>query len=141
MIRYRARWVLPITAAPIEDGVVACDNGVIRFVGRADHAPPGEDFDLGESVLLPGLVNTHTHLELTVMRGFLEGLAFHEWIDTLRRARAAVLDDDALLDSARLGVLEGVEHGITTFADTCASGVAARAMRECGVRGIMYQEV
>ncbi|HWG35196.1 MAG TPA: amidohydrolase family protein, partial [Gemmatimonadaceae bacterium] len=141
LIRYRARWVLPITAPPIEDGVVACEDGVIRFVGPGTDGPPGEDFDLGDSVLLPGLVNAHTHLELTAMRGFLEELAFEDWIDTLRRARAAVLDDEALLDSARLGVLEGVEHGVTTFADTCASGVTARAMRECGVRGIMYQEV
>jgi cytosine/adenosine deaminase-related metal-dependent hydrolase len=141
LIRYRARWVLPITAPPIEDGVVACEDGVIRFVGPEADGPPGEDFDLGDSVLLPGLVNAHTHLELTAMRGFLEELAFEDWIDTLRRARAAVLDDEALLDSARLGVLEGIEHGVTTFADTSASGVTARAMRECGVRGIMYQEV
>lgn len=141
MIRYRARWVLPITVPPIEDGVVACDDGVIRFVGARADAPPGDDLDLGDSALLPGLVNAHTHLELTAMRGFLEDLAFEDWLDTLRRARDAVLDDAALLDSARLGVLEGVEHGVTTFADTSASGVTARAMRECGVRGIMYQEV
>jgi cytosine/adenosine deaminase-related metal-dependent hydrolase len=141
LIRYRARWVLPITAPPIEYGVVACEDGVIRFVGRGDEAPPGDDFELGDTVLLPGLVNAHTHLELTAMRGFLEDLAFEDWIDTLRRSRTAVLDDEALLDSARLGVIEGVEHGVTTFADTSASGVTARAMRECGVRGIMYQEV
>lgn len=133
--------MLPITAPPIEYGVVACEDGVIRFVGRGDEAPPGDDFELGDSVLLPGLVNAHTHLELTAMRGFLEDLAFEDWIDTLRRSRTAVLDDEALLDSARLGVIEGVEHGVTTFADTSASGITARAMRECGVRGIMYQEV
>jgi 5-methylthioadenosine/S-adenosylhomocysteine deaminase len=114
---------------------------VIRYVGPAAAAPPGDDYDLGDAILLPGLVNAHTHLELTAMRGFLEALPFEDWIDTLRRARTAVLDDAMLLDSARLGVLEGIEHGITTFADTCASGVVARAMRECGVRGIMYQEV
>jgi len=141
MIRYSARWVLPVTSEPIENGVVACDNGVIRFVGQMKDAPPGDDFELGDAALLPGLVNAHTHLELTAMRGFLEGLAFENWIDTLRRARTAVLDDDALLDSARLGVIEGVEHGVTMFADTSASGLPARAMRECGVRGVMYQEV
>lgn len=132
---------MPITAAPIENGVVACDEGIIRFVGPLQDAPAGDDFELGDCVLLPGLVNAHSHLELTAMRGFLEGLAFEEWIDTLRRARVAVLDDDALLDSARLGVIEGLEHGVTTFADTSASGVSARAMRECGVRGVVFQEV
>jgi 5-methylthioadenosine/S-adenosylhomocysteine deaminase len=45
------------------------------------------------------------------------------------------------LDSARLGIVEGLRAGITTYADTCDSGVALQAMRELGVRGIMYQEV
>jgi 5-methylthioadenosine/S-adenosylhomocysteine deaminase len=45
------------------------------------------------------------------------------------------------LDSARWGIAEGVRTGITTFADTCDSGVVLEAMRERGVRGIMYQEV
>ncbi|MGI8545871.1 MAG: amidohydrolase family protein [Gemmatimonadaceae bacterium] len=116
------------------------DEGVIVYVGPASSAPLANDYDLGDAVLLPGLVNAHTHLELTAMRGFLEGLKFSDWIDTLRRARGAVLDDAMLLDSARLGVIEGVECGVTTFADTSASGVSARAMRECGVRGITYQE-
>ncbi len=140
MICYHARWVVPVTSPPIPHGVVAVDHGAIVYVGPASDAPLADDYDLGEAVLLPGLVNAHTHLELTAMRGFLEDLPFDDWIDTLRRSRAAVLDDAMLLDSARLGVIEGVEHGVTTFADTSASGVPARAMRECGVRGIMYQE-
>lgn len=141
MICYRARWVLPVTAPPIEDGVVACADGVIHYVGPAREAPSGTSYELGDAILMPGLVNAHTHLELTAMRGYLEGLEFPMWIDTLRRARASVLTDDTLLDCARLGVLEGIEHGITTYADTCSSGVALRAMRELSVRGIMYQEV
>lgn len=140
MIRYHARWVVPVTIPPIADGTVVCDDGVIQYVGPRDAAPPGDDYELGDALLLPGLVNTHTHLELTVMRGFLEGLSFSNWIDTLRRSRNDVLSDETMLDSARLGLLEGIQHGITTYADTCSSGVVLRAMRETGVRGIMYQE-
>jgi cytosine/adenosine deaminase-related metal-dependent hydrolase len=51
------------------------------------------------------------------------------------------MDQETLLDSARFGILEGIEAGITTYADTCSSGVAMQAMRDAGVRGIMYQEV
>jgi 5-methylthioadenosine/S-adenosylhomocysteine deaminase len=51
------------------------------------------------------------------------------------------MTDEMLLDSARFGVMEGLVAGITTYADTCSSGVAMRAMNELGVRGIMYQEV
>jgi 5-methylthioadenosine/S-adenosylhomocysteine deaminase len=119
---------------------VACDDGVICYVGPRQGAPAGESHELGDALLLPGLVNTHTHLELTAMRGFLEALTFPMWIDTLRHARNTVLTDATLLDSARLGVVEGLQRGITTYADTCSSGVALRAMQELHVRGIMYQE-
>ncbi len=140
-MRYHARWVLPITQPPVENGTVVESDGLITYVGPRSGAPPGEDTDLGEAILLPGLVNTHTHLELTATRGFLENCQFTEWIDKLRQSRNEVMDAEALLDSARLGIVEGVEAGITTYADTCSSGVVMQAMRDAGVRGIMYQEV
>ncbi|GAC1411872.1 MAG: amidohydrolase [Gemmatimonadaceae bacterium] len=140
-MRYHARWVLPITQPPIEDGTVVVRDGVITYVGARVGAPSGEDYDLGDAILLPGLVNTHTHLELTAMRGFLENCRFPEWIDKLRLSRNEILDEEMLLDSARFGIVEGLEAGITTYADTCSSGVAMQAMRELGVRGTMYQEV
>ncbi|MFL5622735.1 MAG: amidohydrolase family protein [Gemmatimonadaceae bacterium] len=140
-MRYHARWVLPITQPPIENGTVVEREGLITYVGSRAEAPAGEDQDLGDAILLPGLINTHTHLELTAMRGFLEDCRFAEWIDRLRQSRNEILDAPLLLDSARLGIIEGLEAGITSYADTCSSGVALYAMRELGVRGIMYQEV
>jgi cytosine/adenosine deaminase-related metal-dependent hydrolase len=140
-MRYHARWVLPITQPPVENGTVVENDGVITYVGPRSGAPPGPDYDLGEAILLPGLINAHTHLELTAMRGFLENCQFAEWIDKLRQSRNEVMNDEMLLDAARFGILEGLEAGITTYADTCSSGVAMRAMRELGVRGIMYQDV
>ena len=141
MIRYHARWVLPISAAPIENGTVAVADGRIAYVGPRASAPRGTDHELGDALLMPGLVNVHTHLELTVMRGFLEDLDFAQWIMRLNRVKRAVLDRDQMLDGARLGVAEGIRAGITTYADTCDTGVAFDAMLEGGVRGIMYQEV
>ncbi|PYO48914.1 MAG: hypothetical protein DMD72_06330 [Gemmatimonadetes bacterium] len=140
-MRYHARWVLPITQPPIENGTVVETDGKITYVGPRTGAPAGKDDDLGDTILLPGLVNTHTHLELTAMRGFLEDLDFADWIDKLRQSRNEILDDAKLLDSAKFGIIEGVEAGITTYADTCSSGVVMQAMVALGVRGIMYQEV
>ncbi len=141
MIRYHAAWVVPISAPPIARGVVVVDGDRIAYVGPADGAPEGRDEQLGDVILMPGLVNAHCHLELTAMRGFLEDLEFRRWILRLTAARRAVLDRDALLDSARYGLEEGIRAGVTTYADTCDSGVVMQAMREAGVRGIMYQEV
>jgi 5-methylthioadenosine/S-adenosylhomocysteine deaminase len=140
-MRYHARWVLPITQPPIENGTVVESDGIISYVGPRSAAPSGQDYDLGDAILLPGLVNTHTHLELTAMRGFLEDCRFAYWIDRLRQSRNEIMDQESLLDSARFGIVEGLEAGITTYADTCSSGVAMQAMREAGVRGVMYQEV
>jgi len=144
MIRYHARWVLPIVGPPIERGTVGVDGGRIVYVGARDDAnrPRAErDVDLGDMILMPGLVNTHCHLELTAMRGFLEDLDFRRWVLRLTSAKRSVLTPEMLLDSARAGVEEGVAAGITTFADTCDSGAAMDAMLEYGVRGIMYQEL
>jgi cytosine/adenosine deaminase-related metal-dependent hydrolase len=142
MTRYHARWIVPVSAPPIRDGTLVEQGGRITYVGsRASSPVGGDDVDLGDALLLPGLVNAHCHLELTAMRGFLDGLGFREWILRLTSARRAVLTPESLLDSSRLGVEEGVRAGITTFADTGDSGTGFDAMLERGVRGICYREV
>jgi cytosine/adenosine deaminase-related metal-dependent hydrolase len=141
VIGYHARWVLPIAAPPIADGTVVVEGARIAYVGGRSGAPRCDEVDLGDAVLMPGLVNVHTHLELTLMRGFLEDLTFPAWISRLTAARREACTREVLLDAARLGVAEGVRAGVTTYADTCDSGVAFDAMLEAGVRGIMFQEV
>lgn len=141
MTRYAARWVIPVETPPIADGEVEVTDGRIAYVGPRRHDLGRGLDDLGDAIIVPGLVNTHTHLELTAMRGFLEELAFQPWIARLTRARRAVLSADVLQASARLGIGEGFLAGITTFADTSESGVVLDAMREMGARGVVFQEV
>jgi cytosine/adenosine deaminase-related metal-dependent hydrolase len=139
---YHAGWVLPVTSSPVRNGTVVEHNGRIVYVGtRRLAADSLDDLDLGDALLMPGLVNAHCHLELTAMRGFLDGLSFREWILRLTMSRRAVLTPEMLLDSARLGVVEGLVHGVTTFADTGDTGMGFEAMLERGVRGICYREV
>lgn len=141
MKRYHARWVVPITAPSIHDGTVVVDGTRIAYVGPRASAPAGEDVDLEDAVLLPGLVNAHTHLELTAFRGLMPDVPFRDWIVRLQTAKVTVMTPERYLDAARLGIAEGLRAGVTTYADTCDSGVALAAMCETGVRGIMYQEV
>jgi cytosine/adenosine deaminase-related metal-dependent hydrolase len=82
MTAYRAAWVLPIDRAPIKDGVVATKDGKVASVGSA--LAQSADVDLGNVALLPGLVNAHTHLELSWMRDRVPPAStFTGWVKTL----------------------------------------------------------
>lgn len=141
---YTAHWVLPIATPPIRQGAVLVEAERIAWVGPLAAFAGGPDVEvvaLGDAVLMPGLVNAHSHLELTGLRGFLEGLDFREWLRTLTIVRRDLFTEQDLLDAARCGIAEGLRHGITTFADCTDSTQPILAMRELGVRGIGYVEV
>ncbi len=140
---YRASWVLPMVQPPIANGAVAVDGDRITYVGPAGGAPTGTAIDLGNAALLPGLVNVHTHLELTPLRHLLEGLDFAQWIRTLTHLRRTELSDPSDVEvGARIGIAEGLLRGITTYADTSDTGAPVmRAMTAMGVRGVVYKEV
>lgn len=140
-VRWHARWVVPVASPPIADGTVITEGEHIVWTGERRQAPAGgRDEDLGDAILTPGLVNAHTHLDLTVLRGFLSDLPFFDWVRMLTRA-VATLDDADLLASASLGIAEGLLGGVTTFADTAPNTAAFDAMRALGVRGVCYREV
>lgn len=140
---YRAAWVISVATAPVQDGAVVVEGDRIAWVGRAGDEPPAlkaRIVELGDTVLTPGLVNAHTHLDLTVLRGLLDGLPFFEWIRGVVACREQLTPGE-LLDSARAGIIEGLSRGVTTFGDTAPVDAPFEAMRELGVRGIAYQEV
>ncbi len=136
---YAARWVLPMDAPPMEHGEVVVEDGLIAAV-RTRQTPAAECRDFGDAVLLPGLVNAHSHLEYTALRGFLEDVPFFPWVRALTAAKASFTADDWLW-SARLGALECAASGITTLGDNTDAGVTMRVLSESGQRGIVYQEL
>ena len=112
---YSAGWVLPISSPPIKNGAVAIDGSVITAVG--DQAALTREFpeasrrSFEEAVILPGLINTHSHLELTAMRGFLdhdEG-DFFSWLKKLTTARLERMTPDVLLADLGMPQMNGFD--------------------------------
>ncbi len=144
---YCARWILPLSSPEIVDGAIAVDGQKIVSVGNRntllEQFPEAATRELGESVIIPGLVNAHSHLELTAMRGFLEDEAadFFAWLRKLTRARLDRMTADDLRVSASWGACEAARAGVTCVAD--ASDAALQSMTalcDVGLRGVVFQE-
>ncbi len=133
-----ADWVLSVSAPPIPDGAVVFEEGRITAVGPAAELGTGERFE--DSVIFPGFVNAHSHLEYAAYAGFGDGLSFPPWIG-LHVARKRRLDQADMEAMARLGAAECLRSGITTVGDCSFAGATALACDELGLRAIVYLEV
>ncbi len=85
MPKFRADWVLPVASPPIRGGTLTVEENIILHVGRDE----ADAHDLGSVALLPGLVNAHTHLELSLLhRQVPPSATFGQWVRTVLRSRA-----------------------------------------------------
>ncbi len=144
---YSAAWVLPISSAPIADGAIAVEGDRIVSVGQSTLVrakyPQSNVRQLDNSVIIPGLINAHSHLELTAMRGFLEDVEsdFFAWLRKLTIARLERMTGDDLYVSAAWGACEAARAGVTCVADASDSAwTSMQALRDTGLRGIVFQE-
>ena len=96
--------------------------------------------DFPTAVILPGLINTHTHLELTGLEAAVPEPDFPGWIRHLIELKAA-RTPEMTLAAARQGIHDCWAAGVTTVADTGDSGAVLHAMVELGASGIAYQEI
>ncbi|MCL5291383.1 MAG: amidohydrolase family protein [Actinobacteria bacterium] len=139
-----AKWVLPISSRPVENGAVAVDGDKIIEVGEFEHLrkkrPDEEILDFGLAAILPGFIDLHTHLEYSVFRGACDDLGYEAWKIQLT-GKSSPLTADDWRHSARLGALEAIRSGITTIVDITNSGASVHAAREAGLRALVFYEV
>lgn len=123
--------------------VLIGSDGRIEAVGAdaaVPHPPDVVAESFGDAILLPGLVNTHTHLELTGLAEGAPGPDFPAWIRQLR-SRKAERAPEEFLAAAREGLADCWAAGVTTVGDTGDTGAAIEALSASGGCGIAYQEV
>ncbi|MEJ2038662.1 MAG: amidohydrolase [Desulfosarcinaceae bacterium] len=125
----------------IEQGAVAVSGGRIAAVGReADFR--GWDktavLDADQGLILPGLINTHTHAAMTLFRGLADDLPLMTWLNEHIFPAEAMLDSGMVDLGTRLACAEMIRSGTTCFCDMYLfEGAVARAARECGVRAVV----
>jgi 5-methylthioadenosine/S-adenosylhomocysteine deaminase len=144
MLRIRAGVVFPVTAPPIDDGAVLVGaDGRIAAVGPHARVPAPrevEQLEFKDGVLTPGLVNVHTHLELTHLSGTNDEKDFAKWISRVRTLKDQSTQEQ-FQAAAEAGLRDCWTHGITCMADTGSTGATMQALVRFGGRGIVYQEV
>jgi cytosine/adenosine deaminase-related metal-dependent hydrolase len=141
-----ARYIVPVSSSPIENGAVAFENSSITAIGTRDQVttnfPDAEVEDLGDAAIVPGFVNCHSHLELTGMRGALDGVEhdFRSWLLRVQDLRSTMSDEDIVV-AATDGAREGAAAGVTCFGDIGRMGHAGvAALKSVGLRGTVFQE-
>ena len=139
-----AQHISPVTAEPIEDGAVLVVDGRIVEIGSAQRLksrhPSEEVRDFGQAVIMPGLVDLHTHLEYTALRGIVHDVPYAEWL-AIEHKKADQMTRDERYDSAYLGCLEMIAGGVTTLAEFTSSGASCEALHDLGLRAHVYRSV
>ena len=140
-----ARWTLPVEPAGVvlEDHAVAVSGGRILALLPAAAAAaayrPRRHLRLPQHVLLPGLINLHTHAAMSLLRGYAEDLPVPRWLEErIWPAERRHLSADFVRDGTRLACAEMLRGGITCFADMYFfPGAAAEAALAMGMRAAL----
>lgn len=145
MLVYTARHLLPVGSPPVVDGAVAVADGRIAAVGRrrdvVKSVKVSEVRDLGDAILMPGLVNAHTHLELSWMAevDFPAG-DYVDWIRTVV-ARRGEADDERAGSAARIAIEAMVARGTVAVGDIENTILAPGLLAASPLRGVLFHEV
>lgn len=139
----RAGIVVPVDGQHdwFDPGVVAFEDGRITYVGAAHDAPPpasnADVRDCADRVIMPGLVNTHTHAGMNYFRNLLEDMPSSDWFARELVAEKFLTRED-IYWAALLGAYEMLRQGVTTIADRFGNmDVVVAALEHAGIRAVI----
>ncbi|TIH20025.1 amidohydrolase [Marinifilum sp. JC120] len=126
----------------IKDGAIAVSGKMISAVGKCSEIEQNwiadETVDCGKSVVLPGLINSHTHVPMTLMRGVADDLPLLDWLHNYMFPIESGLTKDLVELGARLGCAEMLASGTTAFLDGYMyEDVVGKAVDEIGLKAVL----
>lgn len=134
----RDAWI--VTQDPnrnILKGDVVIENDIITSVGGRYNGSVDRDIDASGDVVMPGMINTHTHVAMAPLKGVCDDLAFPDFLDKVFKIDSDRTDHDLDMGT-RLGCAEMMRGGTTTFVDLYYSeDVIAKATQDAGIRGVL----
>ncbi len=130
--------------APIVNGAVVIIRDKIAAVGPSGriikHYPKHRLYRFENAVLMPGLVNLHTHLELPPLLDDIRAPAFPDWILNLIRAKKDLTTGDYAA-AATQNIKTLIQSGTTTVGEICTHGVSPELLKQSGLRAVIYHEI
>ena len=139
--RYRADWLLPISSPPLRDGRVAVVDGRITEIGSS---PAVDEIDLGRAVVMPALVNAHTHLELSYLHGRIPPAPrFAQWVRQVMTTRQQYPDaaDPRIVEAARQAIADARAAGTGLFGDVSNTLVTVPLLRDARMPAQVFYEL
>lgn len=134
----RNAWIVTQDAQRrILKGDVVIDGEKIVSVGPTYNGTADREIDASGDIVIPGMVNTHTHIAMSVMKGVVDDLLFPDFLDKTFKIDSDRTDEDMDIGT-RLGCMEMMRGGTTTFMDLYYSeDVIAKATMDAGIRGVL----
>lgn len=120
----KARWIVPVVPANrvLENCALAVHNGVILAILPQDEAEKRfraeQTINLGNHLVIPGLVNAHGHAAMSLLRGFADDKPLHDWLNNhIWPAEKLWVSEEFVRDGTELAMAEMIRSGTTCFAD------------------------
>jgi aminodeoxyfutalosine deaminase len=141
VLTYTARWIFPVAGPPLERGTITVEGSSIAAV--ESHGTRTPDVDLGNCAIIPGLVNCHTHLDLSGARGKIpptDADHFTDWLRGVIAYRKSRTPEQVQAD-IRDGLAECLRFGTTLLGDITSGGTSYQSVATSSIRAALFWEV
>lgn len=139
--------ILPISSEPLKASALIVVDGKIRDIGAANQLRKRykgiKEINLGDGILLPGLINAHTHLELGWIKKSIGGFkGFTQWLQQIIGAKREGITNNEIEASVSEGIKSQIASGVTTIGEISSyDGLDIPILKKSGLRTVLFREV